>query len=229
MAITLLQAVNKLLTRVREVDSRGELTSLTDSARQTKIDNAVQAWNDATRLLFELTHQPIPMSARDADIVLETGKRLYPLATDLVHLHWPLRHKDTPTQEAQGWRIWPYARDLPDGGYMQLISDDLFPDASKGRPERAAITPDRRELYVDRTPTEEEDGDVYVYTYSKRFNLAAAGDTFPFPDASVEALVPAVAELWRGDYQNALNQGVFQTFMANAARMMRPNPLRKHW
>lgn len=229
MARTLLDAVNLLLTQVREVDSRGVLTSLTDSAKQTKIDLAVRAWNNVTALLYEQSHLPVPTQTREADIVLQTGKRIYPLAADLIHLFWPLRHKDAAEQEGRGYQIYPYAPDEPDAGYMRLMREDLRPTQNQGRPLRAAFTPDRRELYLDRTPTSAENGDIYTYTYSKRFYLSGAGDTFPFGDATVDALVPAAAELWRGDYQATRDNPIFRAFMATAARTMNPNPLRGHW
>lgn len=229
MSYTLLNAVNLLLVHVREVDSRGQLISLVDSARQPKIDLAVRAWNQAASLLFEQTAQPIPMQAREATITLEADKRKYPLAKDLIHIYFPLRHAATPTQEAQGYRIYQYAPEEEDGGYMRLLEEDRFPDNHQGRPQYAVITPDRRELYLDRTPTSSEAGEIYSYTYTRRIYMNNAGDTFPFGDAVVDSLVPVASEFWRGDIQNARDSGILRTFLAQAARVQNPRSLRKHW
>lgn len=229
MPYTLLEATNLLLTHVREVDSRGPLTSLTDSARQTKIDLAIRSWNSAVAMLFELSAKPVPTQAREADLTLEQGKRIYPLAKELIHLYWPIRHKNTSTQEAQGYQIHLYSPNEADGGYMRLLAEDIPQGRREGRPLRAAFTATRRELIMDRIPTEAEDGQIYTYTYSRRLHLASEEDTFPFGDATVDALVPAAAELWRGDYQASRDSPIFRTFMATAARTMNPNPMRQRW
>jgi len=229
VALKLLDAINLLFQRVREVDSRGELTSLTDSARQTKIDLAKQCWNQVIIALYENGRQPVPTQSRIGTITLEEGRRKYSLPDNLVHLWFPLRHQANSQQEAQGWRIHAYAQEEEDGGYSLMQRQDLFPATTLGRPQRAVITPDRRELFVDRTPTEEEAGDIYEFDYSKSFWLSSPNDIFPITDYAIYALLPAVAELWRSDYQNARNSMVFRESLATAARILRPIAPRTHW
>lgn len=229
MAYTLLNVVNKLLTRVREQDSRGVLTTLTDSSRQPKIDRAVQSWNEALMLLYTKISEPMPNISRRGTITLEEDVTLYNLPDGFIHLYWPLRHAATATQEADGHRIRQYAPEDGDAGFARLWNENRFPDVTEGRPQYGVITPDDKRLLLDRMPTSAEAGDVYEFQYSIQRYLEADGDTFPCNDATVDALLPVAAELWRGDYQNAVNSAVVSTFLGEAARRLNPNPPRKHW
>lgn len=220
MAYTLLDGVNKVLIHNKEVDTHGALTSLVDSPRQVEIDRAVQKWTQLIAQLFSYTAKPLPNQGVESHITLVADKRTYPIPTGFIKMYWPLRN------DSRGYRIWPYDQTQDDWGYQDLLAADLTPAQSLGLPERAAFTATRRELYMDRTPTAAEAGLVFKFQYTRHFALSNEDDTFPFPDAVVDELVPAVGEMMRDiDRDNP----TLAVFLANAARLMSPNPMREYW
>lgn len=202
---TLLDGVNAVLKRVREIDSSGELSSLTDSARQVAIDIAVMVWNEAIEDLYQLSSTPYPQEQAESTITLATGDRSYALASGLLQMRWPLIDK------TNNQFIWEYEH-----GYNGLLLLDPEQDDT-GLPLWSAINPVNGELHLDRAPTSVENNNVYTYQYDKDVSLSLAADTMPFNDAVYRALVPAVAELWRRDAEKKFDGPLFKVSRARAA------------
>lgn len=219
MAKTLLNGVNDLLKRVQIIaGDSGELASLTDSARQHWIDLAVQCWNEAVEQLYSLTHIPQPQELGESTIVLASGDRDYALAADLVQLHFPL------IDETNG----AYILEQP-GGYLGLVSSQLFPANYTGLATYGAIRPTDGQLYLDRIPTASEVGKTYKYRYDKDVSLSLAADTFPFTDAVYRALLPVATELWKLQKENKSFDGLSRKSFARAARYLTMTQPRPTW
>lgn len=219
MAKTLLDGVNEVMKRVKLIaGAQGELTTLTDSARQPSIDTIVQIWNEAVEELYSLIDQPVPNEAVLGSLTLVAGQREYDCPADLVQTHWPLL--DT----TNGQEIWHYS-----GGYEQMRQDQVQPASYTGLPHYAVIEPVAGKLRLDRAPTAEYAGRVYEWLYDKDLSLSAAADTFPFEDAVFRAMVPAVANLWaRGDRKD-FDQALYAQNLARAGRLVTKKQMRSRW
>ncbi len=91
MAYTLLNAVNATLKRVKIISGvSGELTLLTDTARQQYIDTALQVWNEILHEIYSRTEEPYPLDSAESTITLMTGTREYNLPSDLEFIRYPL-------------------------------------------------------------------------------------------------------------------------------------------
>lgn len=219
MSKNLLDGVNEVLKRVQVLDSNnGELSSLTDSARQVYIDSAIQVWNEGIDELYSISSQPKPRQLEEDTLTLKEGDRDYPLATDLVSLYYPL------LDEVNGQYITEYA-----GGYWQMIKDQPFPDSFKGLPHSGAIRPTDGELYLDFIPQAEDAGATYTYRYDRDLELSCSTDTFPFSDTVFRAMVPAIAELWNLVHKNSFNTGLSQRSFGRAARLLTQTKPRESW
>lgn len=219
MAKTLLNGVNDLLKKVQMIaGDSGELSTLTDSARQHWIDLAVMSWNEAVEQLYSLTHIPQPQELGENTIVLVSGDRDYALQTDLVQLHFPL------IDETNG----AYILEHP-GGYLGLVNAQLYPNNYTGLPTYGAIRPTDGQLYLDRIPTSAEVGKTYKYRYDKDVSLSAAADAFPFTDAVYRALLPVAAELWKLQKENKSFEGLSVKSFARAARYLTTTQPRRTW
>jgi hypothetical protein len=218
--MNLLQGVNEVLKRTNSLDLGSPLTSLTDQSKQGWIDLAVQIWNEMVDQIYTETGTPRPTVLEEDVISLAEGVRTYPLAYDLVRLHFPLH------DETNGWFITEYP-----GGYMSLVTSQPQPENHTGLPLCAAIRPDTGELYLDRIPTENEDELLYKYRYEKDLVLTFATDEFPFSDAVFRALVPAVAQLWKRERKGpeSFDGGVFRQSYGRACRMLRQLPPRESY
>ena len=219
MAKTLLNGVNEVFKRVGIISgSQGELTSLTDSARQRYIDVAVQAWNEAVEELYTTMDQPMPQELAEDTLTLVEDDRDYALASDLVQLHFPL------LDETNNHYIFEFH-----GKYLDLVNSQPNPDGYTGLPHFAVIRPTDGQLYMDRIPRADDAGRVYKYRYDKDVSLSAAADTFPFTDVTFRAMVPAVSQIWMRDERNNFDSGMFSASIGRAARVISLQQPRESW
>ena len=209
MAKTLLNAVNEILKRLSLIaGDSGELTSLTDSARQPAIDISVQVINEAVDRMYYASNLMMPTGQAEDTITLLQGVRTYALAADLVRLRYPFIDR-VNTQHLFEFK----------GGYNQiLIFDPELDDV--GLPHFGAISPVDGQFFVDRAPRVEEAGRVYFYQYDKDLSLEFATDLFPFTDAVFRALVPAWVQLWKRERRNQFDDGLFAAGMGLASRLL---------
>lgn len=213
MAKTLLDGVNEVLKRTDTLDFNDRLTSLTsDEAKQSWIDIAVQQWNEAVDQIYSETGVPRPMNLAEDVITLQEDLREYFLADDLVRLHWPM------IDETNG----RYITEHP-GGYMGMVNSQINPSSYTGLPLTAAIRPTDGALYLDRSPSVNEDGYAYKYRYDRDTVLEIAQDEFPFTDAVFRAMVPVVAQLWTRQQKgaSAFDRAVYTQSYGRACRLLR--------
>lgn len=221
MAKTLLNGVNEVLKKADVLDSdSGLLTSLTDSARQTHIDLAIQVLNESLDHLYSAAEKPKPKQLGESTIVLATGDRDYALNSAVVIL----RREFHLIDETNNHQI----AILGDDGYRQIVLGDPELDDT-GLPSAAAIRPTDGELFMDRAPTATENGRTYKYRYDKELELTLAADTFPFGNAAFRALIPAAAELWKFYRHQEFSQDLFDASLARAARFILMLPSRDSW
>lgn len=219
MAKSLLNGVNDVLKKVSIIaGDSGELSSLTDSARQVNIDLVVSAWNEAIEELYSRTSTPLPKELAENTITLATDDRDYALQSDLVQLHWPLLN------ETDGDYLHQY-----EGGYLKMVADQPQPDNFTGLPLAGAIRPTDGQLYLDRIPTAAENGRVYKYWYDKDLSLSGAADLMPFNDSVYRAMVPVVAEIWRRDKERTFDDGSFAVSLGRAGRLLTRNQAARSW
>ena len=209
MAKTLLECVNEVLKRVKIIaGDSGELSSLTDSARQSPIDVAVQVINEGIDDLYSTAEMARPSVQAESTITLALNTRNYSLASDLVRLRWPLRDK-TNTQ---------WITEYP-GGYNAMLDGDIEQDDT-GLPYYGVIRPTDGHLYLDRAPTSVEAGRVYTYQYDKDVSVSDAADTVPFSDAVFRAMVPVWAQLWKRDMRGDFDGDLYRLNVGRAAGLM---------
>lgn len=218
MAKTLLEGVNDVLKRVRLVQGdSGALDSLTDSARQTYIDQVVQIWNEVVEEVYSVTDEPMPNELAEATITLADGDRDYALASYNT-IHWPL------LDETSGQYIYEYP-----GDYLDLVNSQSVPSDFTGLPQYGVIRPTDGQLYLDRIPSSTEAGLVYKYRYDKDVSLSIAADTFPFRDEVYRALVPVVAGLYKSDDRAEALRTSFAFNLGRAARLLSDRPVLTHY
>lgn len=215
---TLLNAVNEIFRRVGLIaGDAGLLTSLTDSARQVSVDQAVQAINEVIDELYSTTNTALPNEQAESTITLATGTRAYSLATDLSQLRWPLRDK-TNSQF-----IIPFP-----GGYDALLNLDIEQDDT-GLPHYGAIRPTDGKLHLDRAPTSTDNGKVYTYQYDKNTALSLLTDTVPFGDPVFRALIPAFVQIWKREARNQFDEALMKGSMGRASRLLTQQQERSSW
>lgn len=218
MAKTLLNAVNEILKRLSLIaGDSGELTSLTDSARQPAIDIAVQVINEAVDRMYYTSNLMMPTGQAEDTITLVQGVRTYVLAADLVRLRYPFIDREN-TQHLFEFK----------GGYNQLLIFDPELD-DEGLPHFGAINPVDGQFFVDRIPKSEDAGRVYFYQYDKDVSLELATDLFPFTDAVFRALVPAWVQLWKRERRNQFDEALFSAGMGLASRLLTRKIIRSSW
>jgi hypothetical protein len=221
VAKTLLEGVNAVLTKVDVLDSdSGLLTSLTDSARQTYIDLAVQVLNESLDHLYSAAEKTKPKQLGEGTITLIAGDQDYALSSAVVILRREFHLIDETNNHTIAI--------LDDDGYRQIVMGDLEANDT-GLPSCAAIRPTDGELFFDREPTAAEAGRIYKYRYDKELELTLAADTFPFGNAAFRALIPAAAELWKLYRHQEFSQGLFDSSLARAARMVLMLPASESW
>lgn len=207
---TLLNCVNEVLKRVSIIQGdSGLLTSLTDSGRQIYIDVAVQVWNEVIDDLYVRSDMALPKVQASATITLVTNDRDYVLNSSLTRLHYPLEELT----------LGKYITEYP-GGYNKIIDHQPIPANETGEPRFAAINPEDGELYLDRIPTSNENGQVFTYRYDTDLVMTVLTDTVPFADVVFRALVPAVKEMWMADQRNSFNPLFYKKSLATAMKYL---------
>lgn len=215
---TLLQAVNEVLKRTAIIaGDAGLLTTLTDTARQVSIDQAVQVINEGIDELYTTSEISQPNEQAEGTLTLLNGTRFYTLASDLIQLRWPFIDK-THTQ-------WLYQ--YP-GGYNAMLIGDPEQDDT-GLPYYASIRPTDGKLYLDRAPTTVEAGRIYTYQYDKTLELDAAADTVPFNDAIFRAMVPAWVQLFKRERRNEFDEALYKLSVGRASRLLTMKQMRSHY
>lgn len=191
MGYTLLQAVNRVLKRTGDIaGDAGDLTSFTDSARQTTIDVVLQVWNEVNHELYSLG--TLVGEVEQDSIVLVADQNDYDLPNDFEALAGKTYRSRCLVNADNNHRIYEYP-----GGFDQLFSDQPDPTDRTGQPRHFAFNPIVNEFRIDAMPTSSEAGDEYKFLYEKRISLTALTDRFPFSDTVVDGLVPVVAEITR--------------------------------
>lgn len=195
----------------------GELTTLTDSARQTAIDQAVQVVNEGNDELYSTSEVPLPSGQGQSTITLATGTSAYALASDLVQMRFPLIDK------TNAQRIEEYP-----GGYNAMLEDDMEQDDT-GLPHRAAIKPTDGQLHLECAPTSTENGRIYTYQYDKDIAMSAAANTVPYSDAVWRAMVPAWVQLFKRENRGEFDQPLYQQNLGRASRLLTQKQMRTSW
>lgn len=220
MAITLLNAVNEILRRTGVLrGDTGDLSSLSDSARQRPIDVAIQCINEATDHLYQLTPRDHPNAQSNDSITLVAGTRAYALNTGMVRLQWPL----IDTTNGQ------YITEYP-GGYHTLYKHQSQPANYTGLPTQGAINPTNGQLYLDRIPQASDAGKVYNYNFTNDVAMSASTDTTPYDNPVFRALLPAVVEMWKQSMNNGrYDPRMLATHFGRAANLVTLQPRRETW
>ena len=218
MALTFLQAMNETLKQVGIIQGdAGELTTFTDSARQTDIDIMIQSWNLAVSELYKF--KALPKEIASGTITLVTGTREYDLASDFEGFI-ESEQRSTLTDETNGYRIYHYP-----GGFAQMVYEQLQPSNYEGQPVYYVINPTNGKIRLDTAPTAEENGNIYTYYYTKSIGLSLVTDTFPFSDTVVELMYFPVVQLWNSERKEIFDAGKFSGAMANATRALNPHEI----
>jgi len=219
LAKTLLNGVNDVMKRLGYIKGNsGELTSIVDSQRQVTIDLVIQSWNEVIVEIYDASDAPLPNELAENTITLVTDDRDYTLQADLVQLRWPF------TNQTNGNQIFEYP-----GGYEQIYADQPIPSNFIGQPTLGTIRPIDGQLYLDRLPTAELNGDVYTYQYDKELLLSAATDLMPFEDTVFSQLIMAVAELAKRDKEKSFDGGMYARRTGIAAGLLTKQQQRRHW
>ena len=221
MGFTFLQKINSSLKRVKSIQgSSGELSSFTDSARQSDIDTMIRCWNDAIGELYKDTD--LNGELKEGTITLVDGTVEYTLASDFIQM------VGNPIDGTNDNELLPYNGDA-NAGYLKLRSDRKDASDYQGRPRAWVLNPTNGKLRLDATPTSSEAGEVYTYVYEKRLNLSATTDTFPFNDSVADALEPVAAQLWMKEKSGQFDTDIYMASMARAAGFLRGTKLRSHY
>lgn len=222
MAKTLVDGVSDLLTKVGVLDSDTTLTTLSDPARQTYIDSAVQCLNETLDRLFALPQMPTrPNQISERVIVLNTDDQDYELHATLVRLLPEFGLVD----ETNNHII--QIIDHPDA-YRQMVIGDLEQNDT-GQPSLACIRPTDGQLWLDRAPTAAYDGREYKYRFERDQGLSAFDDEFPFTDPVYRGVVLAASELWKKENKNSFSGALFNSALAQAAERLTRTPARATW
>ena len=221
MAKTLLNGVNEVLKKVDILDEdSGLLESLSDSARQTFIDLAVQVINEVLDELYTVTKRSKPKQLKESTITLVADQQAYPLHTALVRL----RREFDLIDESNNHTITI----LDEDGYHQIIIGDLEQDDT-GLPNWAAIRPTDAQLFLDRKPTANDAGKEYKYRFDKDMELTDFDDPFPFTDPVFRGVVVAAAELWKGYRHQEFSEPLFKNALGRSARLLSKITNRTSW
>ena len=215
MAKTLLDGVNDLLTKVGALNSdSGLLTSLTDSARQTPIDVAVQSLNETLDEVYLLPGQgPKPNQLFERTITLCADVRAYTLHPSLIRLREKFHLYD-----ATNSHTIVILQD-EDDGYRRLILQDPEEDDT-GLPSFCTIRPTDSRLIFDRTPTSDEEGRVYKYRFDSDMALAAFDDEFQMTNPAFRGLVVAAAEMWKLHRHREFSKELFDNGLGRCSRLL---------
>lgn len=217
--MTLLELVNKVLKRISLVKGEaGELTSLTDSARQIEVDIIVQAVNEVLTDFYNITITP--QKADEGKFTLAAGKREYNLPSDFEQF------LTRPIDETNGNQLWPYpdgrgvdyTNERGPGDYYRMREVQTQPGAYTGEPHFYAISPENGRLRLDYAPT--LSGRIYRYTYRKTMTVSLATDTINMSDEVVGKLMPSIKEIWNRERKEKFDTAVYLNALAGAARLL---------
>ena len=189
MAYSFLDGVNRVLTRTGDIAGDAlKLTSFTDSARQTIVDDVLQIWNEVIHEMYGFG--ALVGEVDEDEITLETDVNDYDLPDDFEALAGKTYWTRCLINATTGHRIHEYP-----GGFDKLFCDQPDPTNFTGQPRHFVFNPIVDEFRMDTIPTSNENGSVYKFLFEKRISLTKTGDKFPFTDTVVDALVPVVAEV----------------------------------
>jgi len=198
VARTFLQAVNLTLRRIGMVDA--DLTTFTDSARQTEVDVVLQAWNEVIDDLQDLG--VFATAVAEGSITLVAGTKTYAVASDFDGIAADSSGRPIMRDETNGRTIWEY-----EGGWDRMRRDQLVPGNYSGTPTSWAIDPTTGNFEFNTAPASADAGNIYKYVYSKRINLASTTDTFPFLDDAIDTVIRAVIEIYNRDRKGGWEKG----------------------
>jgi len=218
MAKTLLNGVNEVLKRVGVLTSdTGELSTITDSAKQIYIDVAIQSWNEVVEELYSMSVITQPNELAESTLTIATSDRDYTLDSALTQLRFPM------VDSTNGRYIEAYP-----GGYQQMKLDQAssVPD---GVPYLGAIRETDGLFYIDSLPGSDENNLAYTYWYDKDISVATAAGTWAFKDVVFRALVPAVAEVWRRNRNKTFDPNTLAKQMGIAGRYLTQKQQRNSW
>lgn len=191
MAYTFLQFVNRVLKRTGDIaGDAGDISSFTDSARQTTIDVIIQITDEAIHEMYAFG--ALVGEIEEDSIALVTDQNDYDRPNDFEALAGKTYRSRCLVNAENNNRLYEYP-----GGFDKLFTDQPDPTNFTGQPSHFVFNPITDEFRINTLPTSTENGDVYKYLYEKRIALTKTGDTFPFSDTVVDALMPAIAELTR--------------------------------
>ena len=217
MAKTLLNFVNEVLKKTDVLDSDvGLLTSLSDSARQTLIDLAVQSINEVIDEAYDVQGLSKPKQMRESSITLVAPNKDYALHSSLV----TLRNEYHLIDQTNNHVIY-----ILEDGYYRIVQGDLQQDDT-GLPSYCAISPINGRLVFDRTPTSAEAGRVYKYRYDTDLELEVATDDVPFSNEVFRALVECAAERFKFHKHLEFSETAYNKGLARARRFIRKLPAR---
>lgn len=221
--MNLLQGVNRVLKRARIIQGESaELSALTSTQFQTEVDSIIDSWNEVIRYVYEHDNidHALPHDTAEGTITLVTGTREYSLASGFEKMS-----SNVLVDQTNGYQVFPYP-----GGFKQMFADQNIPSNYEGRPNHWCINPTNGDLRFDRTPTSDENGDVYTYLYETRLVYDEATDNFPFSDTVAEELVPAVVQHWRMDAKpGEYNLALFQVAISQAVSKLSQAERRTSW
>ena len=220
MAYTALQAANIVLKRVGVVaGDAGAITSFTDTAHQREIDVLLQVWNEIIDEAYAA--QTLAKEVSEQTITLTTDTREYTLEPDFEKFVEPAVFINATDNN----RLSPYP-----GGYTKMYADQPDPSDHTGQPHFFVINNQNGKLRLDKTPTADEDTDIYTALYEKRLHISLITDTFPCSDDAVDALVSPVAEIWRAIMNGDAREGSLpRSGMARALKAIRQGPTRRQY
>lgn len=223
--MTLIDFLNKALKRATQIKGdAGQLTGLTDSARQMEIDIMIQATNETLNELFNALDESAgeingttPM--KEGTITLDQAAREYTLPGDFESFV-----TTTLLNEANGYWIKPYA-----GGYVKMRNDQTQPSQYTGRPLFWAINPENGKLRLDQQPQASDDGLIYRFTYRNTVNLTDKDDILPVSEGAANRLVPAVVQVWNRERKDTFDAELYFNALAGAVRLQRQTPDRRRY
>jgi len=229
MARTLLQAVNKVLRRVGEIDT--DLTTFTVSANQNEIDTTIQAWNEVIDDLQSLGSWPA--SVGEGTITLVASTKTYAAAADFDGIADDPTGRPVMLDTTNGRYLYEFP-----GGWDGMRRAQLVPANHTGTPNFWAVNKTDGTIELDNAPTSADAGNVYRYIYNKQLDLAATTDTFPFLDDVIDTLIPAVVQVFRRDRKGAWERGaatagfntrLYNSSLSRAAKKLARFPPRRQY
>tara|TARA_Y100000310_G_scaffold222646_1_gene224373 strand:+ start:1459 stop:2130 length:672 start_codon:yes stop_codon:yes gene_type:complete len=187
----------------------GDLTSLTDTARQADIDKIGQIWREVTRLLLSLGI--FPNEVTEATITLATAKREYARPADFVQMSGNSWQTRVFVNESNNYCMFEYPAPPGIDPDNQMFLDQPKASDYTGIPHFWAISNRGAFFRVSADPTSSENGLVYKYRYDTALSLTGASDTFPFIDTVQQMLIPVVAHFFKMSSEQRTSEAIMAT------------------